>query len=127
MSGTATKWKLWIELSGKIHKGGRKYLEDYMSAKTDGKTRSSFLAVFDGHCGKEAAEFARENLWEGIMNSEGYNNKDSVKVVEAIKAGFLKTHEAMWEVRRKSHKSRVYKAVCNSGLDSFYFQCCTRE
>ena len=116
---SAKKWKLWIEISGKVYKGGRKYLEDYMSAKIDLKTRSSFLAVFDGHCGKEAAEFACENLWEAIMNSEGFGNKDSVKVVEAIKAGFFKTHEAMWKVRRKSHNSRVYKAVCKQWTGQF--------
>ena len=95
---------LRIEVSGEKNRGGRKYLEDCMVVKTE--RYGTFLAVFDGHCGGEAAKYAKNNLWEAIKNSEGFDSKDPVKVVQAIKAGFVKTHEAMWEVRGKPHCAR---------------------
>ena len=107
MSNAATKLTLTVGVYGEKNRGGRKYLEDYMAMKPP-EGNSGFLAVFDGHCGREAAEYARDNLWEAIKNSEGFDNDDPMKVAQAIKAGFLKTHEAMWEVRCKSHH-RLYR------------------
>ena len=45
------------------HKGARKHLEDYVFTRME--SYNSFFAVFDGHCGKEAARYAHDNLWEG--------------------------------------------------------------
>jgi len=95
-------------VAGQRDIGGRKYMEDYMviqkeASKTDRGTEPAyhqvFLAVLDGHGGKEAAKYARENLWGSIKAHDYFKNGDPVKVAQSIASGFVKTHEDMWSVR----------------------------
>ena len=80
---------LW---SGENNLGGRKLLEDYIVLESETKTKQrAFFAVFDGHGGKEAAKYARDNLWTAIKDSAGFDSGNPAKVAEAIAAGFLKT------------------------------------
>ena len=72
--------------------GGRDHCEDFSIGIIDGA--STFLAVFDGHCGKEAAKFACHNLWDNIKSSEEFGNEPN-KMVRAIKSGFIKTQEGL--------------------------------
>ena len=89
---------------GKAEIGGRRYLEDYVRL-TSGET-ITFFSVFDGHSGNEAAKYARKHLWEAIKSSDGFGSKDPTVMKQAIIAGFLKTHEDMWKVRGKTHRTR---------------------
>ena len=42
-------------------------MEDYIVLKSETETKGqAFFAVFDGHGGKEAAKYARDNLWASI-------------------------------------------------------------
>ena len=86
-------------VSGVLRQGGRKSCEDLILKKLE--EDQIFLAVFDGHGGKEAAQYAFENLWENIKSSEGFDSDEPKKVIQAIKAGFVKTHEDMWKVSSK--------------------------
>ena len=45
-----------IVVSGKSKKGDRNHFEDFTLGKFEG---NDILAVFDGHCGREAAVYAR--------------------------------------------------------------------
>ena len=46
---------------------GRKHMEDYIKVVENEKAEShAFLAAFDGHGGKEAGKYARDNLWASI-------------------------------------------------------------
>ena len=73
--------------------GDRKCLEDVTVAKFEGKY--TFLAAFDGHCGKGAAWYAHDHLWANIKNSEGFHSDKPHETMEAIKRGFVQTQEDM--------------------------------
>lgn len=81
--------------SKSTHQGNRKYMEDVAQIKTDMATKTSFFAIFDGHGGKEAAQFARKHLWKNLKNTDGFESSDSEKVKNAIKEAFLATHNSM--------------------------------
>lgn len=89
-------------VAGETNPGGRKHMEDYIVLESETDTRGqAFFAVFDGHGGKEAAKYARDNLWSSIKTSDGFESGAPVKVAQAIAAGFVQTHEDMWKVRGK--------------------------
>uniref|UniRef100_A0A4W5MD33 PPM-type phosphatase domain-containing protein n=1 Tax=Hucho hucho TaxID=62062 RepID=A0A4W5MD33_9TELE len=72
-------------------------------AESDNRPRRSvaFFAVFDGHGGGEAAQFARDYLWEFIKKQRGFWSKDDDEVCAAIRKGFVACHHAMWKKLRK--------------------------
>ena len=61
----------------------------------------AFFAVFDGHGGREAAQFARDNLWEFIKKQRGFWSKCEEEVCSAIRKGFVACHHAMWKKLRE--------------------------
>uniref|UniRef100_UPI0037E7604E protein phosphatase 1D-like n=1 Tax=Semicossyphus pulcher TaxID=241346 RepID=UPI0037E7604E len=63
----------------------------------DTRRSVAFFAVFDGHGGREAAHFARENLWELLKRQRGFWSKDHSEVCAALKKGFIACHHAMWK------------------------------
>lgn len=86
-------------------RGGRNYMEDVVCVKIpenveergDGMNGSLlYLAVFDGHGGPEAAEFAKDHLLNEITKQNGFWSDDDEQVTRAIKDGFLSTHKLMW-------------------------------
>lgn len=68
----------------------------------DTRRSVAFFAVFDGHGGREAAHFARENLWELLKRQRGFWSKDHSEVCAALRKGFIACHHAMWKELRKS-------------------------
>lgn len=82
--------------------GGRKYMEDVLSVKfqktEDGRNiEYTYLAVFDGHGGSEAAKFAKEHLLDEITKLKGFWSNNDEEVQRAIRDGFLATHKLMWK------------------------------
>lgn len=61
----------------------------------------AFFAVFDGHGGREAAQFARDNLWEFIKKQRGFWSQCEEEVCSAIRKGFVACHHAMWKKLRE--------------------------
>ncbi|XP_061461378.1 protein phosphatase 1D isoform X2 [Rhineura floridana] len=57
----------------------------------------AFFAVCDGHGGREAAHFARENLWTFIKKQKGFRSHEPAAVCAALRKGFLACHRAMWK------------------------------
>lgn len=57
----------------------------------------AFFAVFDGHGGREAAAFARDNLWKCIKKQRGFLSEDPGEFSGAIRKGFVACHYAMWK------------------------------
>ncbi|XP_051254041.1 protein phosphatase, Mg2+/Mn2+ dependent, 1Da [Dicentrarchus labrax] len=57
----------------------------------------AFFAVFDGHGGREAAQFARDYLWEFVKKQRGFWSDCDREVCSAIRKGFVACHHAMWK------------------------------
>ena len=92
--------KFNIVVAGMSRIGERKTArEDCISVEV--KEEPGFLAVFDGHGGYEAANYARQNLWKNIKESEGFGIGKQGVTPKAIKSGFIKTHEEMWKFSGK--------------------------
>lgn len=83
--------------------------------QSDNRTQRSvaFFAVFDGHGGREAAQFARDYLWEFIKKQRGFWSKDDEEVCAAIRKGFVACHHAMWKKLRKlNNHPALYIGIC---------------
>lgn len=85
-------------------------MEDYIAVemnpnstlRTIPKMREqAFVGVFDGHGGKEAAKFARNELWESIQSRSKFLSLDVCSVKEAITEAYLQLHETMLKHRCK--------------------------
>jgi protein phosphatase 1D len=57
----------------------------------------SYFGIFDGHGGKEAAQFAKEKLYWKIVELDDFWSEDDSKVLSAIREGFVKCHMDMWK------------------------------
>ena len=61
-----------LRVTGHCNQGGRKYMEDVFSVayqQTDDEMdlEYAFFGIFDGHGGKEAAVFAKVNIWSIVF------------------------------------------------------------
>ena len=62
----------------------------------------AYFGIFDGHGGKEAAEFARQHLCRHILEQDEFwsnspdENENDQMILEAIRKGFLACHNDMW-------------------------------
>ncbi|MBN3304135.1 PPM1D phosphatase, partial [Amia calva] len=70
---------------------------DTHTAESRPRRSVAFFAVFDGHGGREAAQFARDHLWDFIKKQRGFWSKDDEEVCAAIRKGFVACHHAMWK------------------------------
>lgn len=101
---------VWVEsLSNEDTDNNSAPVSDEKVAEHVVNTRKSvaFFAVFDGHGGREAAHFARENLWDLLKRQRGFWSKDHSEVCAALRKGFIACHHAMWKELRKSPKLRL--------------------
>lgn len=91
---------MWVEsLSNEDSGNNSAPVSDEKVAEHVVDTRRSvaFFAVFDGHGGREAAHFARENLWDLLKRQRGFWSKDHSEVCAALRKGFIACHHAMWK------------------------------
>ena len=62
----------------------------------------AYFGIFDGHGGKEAAEFARQHLCDHILKQDDFwptttdEQEYDQSILSAIRKGFLVCHENMW-------------------------------
>ena len=71
----------------------------------------AYVGVFDGHGGKEAAKYAREELWEVIQNRKEFVSHDVASVKEAIRNAYLELHKKMLEHRGQSRYTRTGQSL----------------
>ncbi|KAH8498739.1 hypothetical protein Peur_073925 [Populus x canadensis] len=72
-------------------RGRREAMEDRFSAVVDleGDAKQAFFAIFDGHGGAKAAEFAAGNLDKNILDEVARRDEEDIK--DAVKYGYLNT------------------------------------
>jgi len=60
-----------IRVNGQANQGGRKEMEDFKRVVFDRNPEQAFFAIFDGHGGGDAADFARNHqLWRNITSNQ---------------------------------------------------------
>ncbi|KAL3580252.1 hypothetical protein D5086_018087 [Populus alba] len=66
-------------------------MEDRFSAvvELEGDAKQAFFAIFDGHGGAKAAEFAAGNLYKNILDEVARRDEEDIK--DAVKNGYLNT------------------------------------
>lgn len=92
-----------VRVLAETNEGNRPHMEDVTCCLFD-KCRvggQAFLAVFDGHGGRQAAAYAKEHLWENMKRQAGFNSDDHDEVKAAMRAAFLVTQKGMETVVRK--------------------------
>ena len=94
-----------IRVNGQANQGGRKEMEDFKRVVFDRNPEQAFFAIFDGHGGGDAADFARNHLWDTIKQQKGFYSGETSRVTKAIKDGFVATHREMWKLRSMLHPS----------------------
>ena len=88
-----------VQASAAACRGARRHMEDATLLTRD--EQFACFAVFDGHGGREAAAFARNNLWRIVQRQPKFHSHDSEKVCGAIRDAFLICHRAMWKKHRE--------------------------
>lgn len=81
--------------------GGQSPARAQPSTANRSRRSVAFFAVFDGHGGREAAQFARDYLWDFIKKQRGFWSDCDREVCSAIRKGFVACHHAMWKKLRK--------------------------
>lgn len=72
---------------------------------------ATFIGMFDGHGGVQAAEYAQQHLEANIAEQSGFSSEDDNNVLEAFKKGFDTTQRAMWKEQGKSIFSELQQLV----------------
>ena len=109
-----------LRITGFQHKGHRDCMEDFCTLlrrknKYRGDCRFACFGVYDGHGGKEAAEFTRDKLISAITNSPKFSSDDDNQVLSAIREGFTKVHWVMYEEMWQHWKPKVNGRPSTSG------------
>lgn len=89
-----------LRITSDSKQGGRKYMEDVIHIhfeENDNKFEYAFFAVYDGHGGPNAAQFAKEHLLEEITKQKNFWSNEDTQVLKAIKDGFISCHRLMWK------------------------------
>lgn len=102
----AVAW-VFIEEQGK-----RPTMEDEHYGKINNDF--AFFGVYDGHGGKKVAEYAKDHLYNNIINSKEFLENN---IEEAIKKGFIKTHNEMDEkISNKTGSTAVIAIIKNNKI-----------
>ena len=88
-------------------------MEDFKRVVFDRNPEQAFFAIFDGHGGGDAADFARNHLWDAIKQQKGFYSGETSRVTKAIKDGFVATHREMWK-----HLGKLVSLSCHFALDT---------
>ena len=96
-------------------------MEDYLSVKLAPNEHLSkipewreqvyvYVAVFDGHGGKEAAKYARERLWDTIQSQPKFQLSDAESICQGIRDAFEGLHLEMLQHRGNTRTGKDDKS-----------------
>uniref|UniRef100_A0A1I8B0E8 PPM-type phosphatase domain-containing protein n=1 Tax=Meloidogyne hapla TaxID=6305 RepID=A0A1I8B0E8_MELHA len=93
-----------FQISAASAQGGRKYMEDRISVEVgrdvNGRLDYIFAAIYDGHGGPQASEYACQNLLDNVIGNQAFFSDDDQQILGAIREGFLQTHFDMQKVAK---------------------------
>jgi len=97
-----------LRVTAHSNQGGRKYMEDmfcvaYQPTTDERDLLYAYFGIFDGHGGREAANYAKNHLMDNIVTQRNFWSDDDELVVRAIRDGFINTHFAMWRELGEYH------------------------
>ncbi|KAG8178806.1 hypothetical protein JTE90_015359 [Oedothorax gibbosus] len=97
-----TSSEINLRVTGQSSQGGRKYMEDafvvaYQQTEDKKDLEYAFFGIFDGHGGKEAAQYAKNHLLDNIVCLKHFWQDEDDMILSAIRDGFINTHMAMWK------------------------------
>ena len=69
----------------------------YQQTEDEKDLEYAFFGIFDGHGGREAAQFAKDNLMDFVVSQKNFWSDEDELVLKAIREGFIATHQAMWK------------------------------
>lgn len=111
-----------LEVGGSAMQGWRRAMEDAHSVVLDvdpdnhANGRWSWFGVFDGHCGRNTAIFAGENLWRVLVRLPQWK---SGNITEALREAFLETDRIIQNDTQVQRDGSGSTAVCCLvGLDA---------
>ena len=93
-----------ISVTAETNAGSRRHMEDYLAVKLSPNEEfhehphlkeQTYIGVFDGHGGKEAAKCARERLWDIIQSQPKYKLSDISSIKQSLEEAFLALHKEM--------------------------------
>lgn len=113
------------------HQGRRTSMEDriifmpYINEmfRFDATPEISFLAVYDGHGGDKAAEYARDHLHVNILRNQHF----PADIPKAIQEGFLKTDKVFNSGAKQRGKKLCKMIHIFSGQKRFYCNDCSNS
>lgn len=89
--------KMKLEISSSTKQGLREYQEDRVVTVPNINDRYTLFAVFDGHVGDMASEFAKNNIEKIFRHNESQKEKDMYKIlyktVEELEKSYRKSFE----------------------------------
>ena len=91
-----------LRITGSQHQGTKDCMEDFCSAKRrknidGGDDLFACFGIYDGHGGREVAEYTKDNLISTITKSPKFSSDDDNQVLSAIREGFTTVHQVMYE------------------------------
>ncbi|XP_055329262.1 protein phosphatase 1D-like [Paramacrobiotus metropolitanus] len=90
--------------------GGRHHMEDipvfardrYDGVPDDVVTEPyDYIAIFDGHGGSQASEYASEHLLRDIVSQREFWSDNEAEILAAIRQGFINCHYKMWKASKE--------------------------
>ncbi|KAL7672984.1 hypothetical protein ACOME3_007859 [Neoechinorhynchus agilis] len=111
-----------LNVSTSLSQGKRNHMEDYhcITSRTvhnsflNRDIQYTYLAVFDGHGGTAAAEYANQNLVRKIEAEPGFFSGDESNIAEAIVKAFAECQRDLWN-NRNMWKENMEKVVTTAG------------
>lgn len=73
------------------------FLVAYQQTEDEKDLEYAYFGIFDGHGGREAAQYAKDHLMNNIVSQKNFWSENDENVLRAIKDGFITTHLSMWK------------------------------
>lgn len=57
-----------------------------------------YFGIFDGHDGPEAAQYAKDHLFNAVTSRKKFWSENDDEVMNTIRKGYVQIHYEMWKI-----------------------------